>query len=99
MVNINGIEWGYHLVAPFHPILERANRQYSLGCCDNLTHDIYINSEISYELRKRVLCHEIVHAAMFSYGVELTVSQEEMVADLISRYGSEIIDISNYIQP
>lgn len=46
---------------------------------------------------KRVLCHEITHAAMFSYNVELTYEQEELLADLLATYGSEIISITNEI--
>ncbi len=46
-------------------------------------------------LLKKVLCHEIVHAAMFSYNVDLTLEQEELVADLIATYGEEIIEITN----
>ena len=44
---------------------------------------------------KKVLCHEIVHAAMFSYNEDLTIEQEEIVADLIATYGKEIIEIAN----
>ena len=40
---------------------------------------------------KKVLCHEITHAAMFSYNVNLSLEQEELVADLISTYGEEIV--------
>lgn len=32
---------------------------------------------------------------MFSYNVDLTLEQEELVADLIATYGEEIIDITN----
>ena len=32
---------------------------------------------------------------MFSYGVELTLEQEELLADLIATYGQEIIKITN----
>lgn len=46
---------------------------------------------------KKVLCHEITHAAMFSYGVTLTLEQEELLADLIATYGEEIIYITNKI--
>ena len=42
-----------------------------------------------------MLCHELTHAAMFSYNVELTLEQEEMLAELIATYGEEIIDITN----
>lgn len=48
-------------------------------------------------MMKRVLCHEITHAAMFSYKIELTIEQEELLADLIATYGQEIIDITNSI--
>jgi hypothetical protein len=44
---------------------------------------------------KKVLCHEIVHAAMFSYNIDLSLEQEELVADLIATYGEEINEITN----
>ena len=34
---------------------------------------------------------------MFSYNVDLSVEQEELVADLISTYGDEIVYITNKI--
>ena len=40
---------------------------------------------------KKVLSHELTHAAMFSYNVELTFEQEELLADLVATYGQEII--------
>ena len=46
---------------------------------------------------KKVLCHELTHAAMFSYGVDLTHTQEELVADLMATYGQEIICKTNKI--
>lgn len=44
---------------------------------------------------KKVLCHELTHAAMFSYNVELSYEQEELLADLLATYGEEIIDITD----
>ena len=49
------------------------------------------------KLLKKVLCHEITHAAMFSYNVQLTLEQEQLIADLISTYGEEIVYITNKI--
>jgi len=46
---------------------------------------------------KKVLCHEITHAAMFSYDVNLSIEQEELLADLIATYGEEIIEVTNRI--
>lgn len=58
---------------------------------------IYINENLSSTRMRKVLCHEITHAAMFSYNVELNIQQEELLADLIATYGQEIIDITNKI--
>lgn len=48
-------------------------------------------------MMKKVLCHELTHAAMFSYGIELSIEQEELLADLIATYGQEIINMTNSI--
>ena len=34
---------------------------------------------------------------MFSYNVELTLEQEELIADLVATYGEEIIEITNNV--
>ena len=46
---------------------------------------------------RKVLCHEITHAAMFSYDVDLDLAQEEILADIIATYGQEIIDVTNKV--
>ena len=56
---------------------------------------VYIDNDINGFLLKRVICHELTHAAMFSYGIDLSIEQEELFADLIATYGEEIIDITN----
>ena len=63
--------------------------------CDDSLKCIFVATGLSMVLLKKVLCHEIVHAAMFSYNVDLTIEQEELVADLIATYGEEIIEITN----
>ena len=97
MININGETWKVLLVSPFHPSLKRSDGIYTIGCCDDLLKTIFINEEIDGFLLKKVLCHEIVHAAMFSYGVKLSLYREELLADLIATYGQEIIQITNEI--
>ena len=96
MIKINGETWRIFLVSPNHPILY-TNGSYTLGACDNVTHSIYINENLSSHKMKKVLCHELTHAAMFSYEVELTLEQEELLADLLATYGQEIIDMTNEI--
>ena len=97
MFNINGIDWGIKLVSFNHPKLKRKDGSIALGACDNNTKLIYISESVpSYKIKK-VLCHEITHAAMFSYGINITIDQEELLADLIATYGEEIILITNKI--
>lgn len=97
MFLINNVYWKLAFVAPHFPLLQRVNGEFTIGACDNLTRTIYINELLQGDLLKKVLCHEIVHAAMFSYNVDLTIEQEQLVADLISTYGEEIIYITNKI--
>lgn len=97
MFLINNIYWKIAFVPSDFPLLRRLNGQYSIGSCDNLTRTIYINENLTGALLKKVLCHEITHAAMFSYNIELSIEQQELVADLISIYGEEIVYTTNKI--
>lgn len=95
MFHINGDEWRVMFVSPFHSKLRRSDGERSIGVCDDDTKIIYISYEVPDRKLKKVLCHEITHAAMFSYGVELSIQQEEVLADLIATYGQEIVRITN----
>jgi hypothetical protein len=97
MFKINNISWAVHFVPPFFYILKTDNGGYTLGACVKDNHTIYIANNLSLEKTKKVLCHEITHAAMFSYDVFLTLDQEELLADLIATYGNEIIEVTNKI--
>lgn len=97
MFNINGERWRVLLVSPYHHMLRTPTGDFTLGSCNDDTKTIYINNELDAYYMKKVLCHEITHAAMFSYNVYLTYEQEELVADLIATYGQEIVDITNKI--
>ena len=97
MININGVEWRILIVDPFHPGLQRSDTGYSLGVCDNNKKTIYITNDLKPQFLWRVISHELTHAAMFSYGVELSYEQEEMFADLVATYGKEIVYITNLL--
>ena len=97
MFLINNIYWKIAFVEPNYPLLIRKDGRYLIGACDNLTRTIYINNTLKGNILKKVLCHEITHAAMFSYNVILSLQQQELVADLISTYGDEIIQVTNRI--
>ena len=62
-----------------------------------MTKTIYLDSCLEGGLMRKVLAHEITHAAMFSYNIDLSHSQEELLADLVATYGQEIIGTTNKI--
>lgn len=97
MLNINGEDWRILFVSANHPALVRSDGSRTIGATDDLIKTIYLNDSLpSWKLRK-VLCHEMAHAAMFSYNVELSIDQEELLADLVATYGQEIVDKTNII--
>ena len=83
-------------VSPSHPQLQRSDGSYALGVCDNDVKIIYLNSMLEPSMVEKVLTHEITHAAMFSYNVNLSWKQEEIVAMLMDTYGHEIINLTNH---
>lgn len=97
MFNINGIRWYVKFTNPKDKIFWTERKEYTVGVCDDLTKTIYLSNSLRGNFLKKVLCHEIVHAAMFSYSIKLNYSQEELLADLIATYGEEIISITNKI--
>ena len=97
MFNINGETWRIALVSPDHYQLRRSDGSLALGVCNDDTKTIYLNNMLDPYKMKKVLTHEITHAAMFSYNVDLCPRQEELVAILVDTYGHEIINITDQI--
>lgn len=97
MLRINNENWRVVLTSPYHSALVRSDGSYTIGSCDDEVKTIYLNENLPPDLMRKVLCHEVVHAAIFSYNIDLSIEQEELVADLIATYGQEIIDKTNVI--
>lgn len=95
MFEINGVWWQVVDVSPQDNILRRPDGALTVGACDNITKTIYLSSALFGLFKKKVLCHEVTHAAMFSYDVTLTEEQEELIAELIATFGDEIVSITN----
>lgn len=95
MFNINGEDWRIFIVSSNHPAIQRPNGTSTLGCCDDNMKSIYIVEGLTDFYFKKVLCHELVHACMYSYDIDLNEYQEEVLADLIATYGQEIMLITN----
>lgn len=84
-------------VHPWDEMLIREDGVRTLGMCDKDTKTIYLAENLEGSMLKKVICHELVHAAMFSYNVYLSLEQEEIIADIIATYGEEIINITNKV--
>lgn len=97
MFNICGENWSLKLVSNNHPKILRLSGEPALASCDDETKTIYISQDVPPHMLKKVLCHEITHAAMFSHDVFMTLEQEELVADLMATYGAEILNITNQV--
>ena len=97
MINFNGEVWRVLLVSPNHPQLQREDGSWTIGACDNNIKTIYVSDNLDLFMQKKVLSHELTHAAMFSYNIDLSIEQEELVADLMATFGQEIISQTHYV--
>lgn len=97
MIFVNGEGWDIRLVPPSHPGLTTPEGTQALGCCDDIRKTIYIDEALHPSRMRKVLCHEITHAAMYSYNIEIPDPEEEMLAELVSSYGHEIVSLTNKI--
>jgi Zn-dependent peptidase ImmA (M78 family) len=97
MFIINREIWYVKIVRPDYPLLKMPDGSFALGVCDDNYKVICINNQIHGRKFKEVLCHEIVHASMFSYNIYLDYDTEEFIANLISKYGEEIISITDKV--
>lgn len=97
MIYINGLEWNISLVEPHSPILRRSDGSYTVGMCDRTERTIYVSSALQGEFLRKVLIHEACHSAMMSYGIIMSIEQEELFCDLIATYGDEIFEIADRV--
>ena len=97
MYKINGITWYMIRVRSDNPMLMRSDGSITVGMCDRETQTIYISDALHGRFLRKVLLHEICHSAMFSYGIDMSVDQEELFCDLLSTYGDEIIAITDSV--
>ena len=97
MYKINGITWYMIRVRSDSPMLMRSDGSITVGMCDRETQTIYVSDSLHGRFLRKVLLHEICHSAMFSYGIDMSVDQEELFCDLLSTYGDEIIAITDSV--
>ena len=97
LFKINNEKWFISIVPPESEQLKLANGGYTIGVCDDDLKTIFIASGLPLKLLKKVISHEIVHAAMFSYNIELDLDEEELLADLVATYGEGMLTTAEEI--
>lgn len=97
MYQINNKNWNMAFVEPYSEVLKRSDNSFTVGVCDNNTQMIYIADNLQGVFLRKVLLHEVTHSAIFSYGIDMSVEQEEMLCDFLATFGDEIIDVVDNI--
>lgn len=97
MFKINDVEWKIVYVSPNSECLMRSDGSITLGVTDCNAHTVYLSNALSGTLLERVLSHELVHCASFSYSCHIPIDVEEIVADFLSLYGKEVVEIADSI--
>lgn len=85
------------MCSAYHPVLRREDGSFSVGACDDASKTIYLYKGLRGSFLKKVLCHELTHAIMFSYNVNLAIEQEEIMAEIFATYGEDIINLTNHL--
>lgn len=90
---INGINWKIRYVDLDSPMLSRSDGSKTVGMTDWNTCTVYLANKLRGRYLERVLCHELCHCICFSYNIKMNIEQEEFLADWISLYGRQVIDL------
>lgn len=91
--SINGIRWKIIFVDGNNPKLFRSDGSKTVGMTDWNTCSVYIADNLDDDFLDRVLCHELCHCICFSYDIHMDMEQEEFLADWVSLYGRQVIEL------
>lgn len=88
---INGKSWKIKSAKAGSPKLTRSDGSITIGMTEGDTRTIYLYEGLKGRLLDKVLAHELVHAFMFSYNINIDIEFEEYMADWISIYGRDLV--------
>ena len=97
MLTINGEIWTIVFVDSTHEKLVKPDGSVTVGTCHRPSNTIYLSKELKGNALRKVLRHEIAHAVMRSYELELTYVEEELVAGVIDVFGDEVIALTDNV--
>lgn len=90
---INNRIWNVVFVNANSDLLRRSDGSITVGVADGGTNCVYLSNFLRGSFLRKVFIHEVCHVAVFSYGISLTLEQEEFLCDFIATYGDEIFAI------
>lgn len=97
-VKINGLRWKVFFVKNGSPKLtDEDGKRNILGITYFRECEIYIDKELHKRLRKQTVIHELVHALLFSYGINAEGATEEEICDLIGAHLDELVKLKEAI--
>lgn len=97
-VKINGLKWKVYFVKSSSPKLaDDDNNTSFLGVAYRKDCEIYIDKSLNKPLRKQTVIHELVHALLFSYGIDIEGATEENVCDFIGAHLDELVRLKEAI--
>ncbi len=95
MFTMNGITWDVVFVSANSEKLRRSDNSVTCGVCDSGDRCIYLSDRLRGAFLRKVYIHEVCHSAIFSYGINLDLAQEEFLCDFVATYGDEIFAVVN----
>lgn len=93
MFTINGYEWNIVFCRKNDDNLRRSDGTLTVGVTDWGNRTVYLSDMLRGAFLRKVFIHEVCHCAVFSYGIELNLEQEEFLCDFIASFGDEIFAI------
>lgn len=96
-ITVNGIDWKIKLVNCNSEFLRRSDGVITLGVTDCNVFTVYLCNELRSGLLYNVLCHEMCHVFVFSFGYYMSIEEEERLAQFIANFGRQIVNGTDYL--
>ncbi len=99
VIKINGLKWVVTNEAANSPDLVSSKGNPCFGCTHYFKQKIVMRGDMSPELYRQTIIHELLHAYTFSFGVHLFADEdtEEPIADFIGSHLDGIYHHANLI--
>lgn len=94
---VNSMSWDIIFVPSNSKDLLRSDGSITLGVTDRNVQCVFLSNALKGDLLYKVLCHELCHVYVFSYGIYISIEEEERLAEFISSFGKSIINDTDYL--